>query len=191
MSPANVPQIFLIGVLRIDNQQVCSAQEFDQIGAFFRWRFECARGIFNTAISQLHIELVKRFIVWHVNNRAGWRVNAITHANPRMVQEFRANPNSADLKIHFLEFLVFNFTRQLRHGDGKKRSLHLAGEDFTQAGATALITENLELVVAAISRQETVQPLDVVPVGVRNKDRQSDRIGTELSLERLAEKSNS
>jgi len=31
----------------------------------------------------------------------------------------------------------------------------------------------------------------VVPVGVRNKDRQSDRIRTELTLQRLAEKSNS
>src|SRR5207247_7175397 len=118
-------------------------------------------------------------------------VNAITHANPRMVQEFRANPNSADLKIHFLEFLDFNFTRQLRHGDGKKRSLHLAGEDFTQAGASAVITENLELIFPAISRQEKGKSLDVVPVGVRKRDRQSGRSGNERGQQATCERANS
>jgi len=108
-----------------------------------------------------------------------------------MIQEFGADPKSSDRKIRFLEFLDFNFTRQLRHGDGKKRCLHLAGEDFTQASPSPVITENLELVFPAVSRQKKGESLDVVPVGVRNKDRQPHRIGTELALQRLAEKSNS
>src|SRR3984893_2573922 len=108
-----------------------------------------------------------------------------------MIQEFGADPKPPDLKIHFLKLFDLNFTRQLSHGDGKKWRFHLAGEDFTQARASAIITENLELIFPAVSRQEKGESLDVVPVGVRNKDRQSDRIRTELTLQRLAEKANS
>src|SRR5207237_9639653 len=102
-----------------------------------------------------------------------------------------AEPKASYPKIHILELLEFNFTRQLGHGDWKKRCLHLAGEDFTQARPSPIITKNLELIFPAISRQEKGESLDVVPVGVRNKDRQSARIRTELTLQRLAEKSNS
>src|SRR6476620_1205839 len=108
-----------------------------------------------------------------------------------MIQEFGADPKPSDLKIHVLELLDFNFTRQLGHGDREKRCLHLAGQDFTQTRPSPIITENLELIFPAISRQEKGESLDVVPVGVRNKDRQPDRIRTELTLQRLAEKSNS
>src|SRR5207237_8901786 len=81
----------------------------------------------------------------------------------------------ADLKLHVLQLLDREMTRQLMQAHWKKRRLHLAGQNRAQTSTRPFITKDPDQIFAVVGRGKERQTLNVIPVRVRNQKGQFDR----------------
>src|SRR6267143_6156133 len=82
-------------------------------------------------------------------------------------------------------------TWQLMQANRKKRRLHLAGQDRTQAGTRSFITQDPDQIFAVVGRGKERQTLNVIPVRVCNEKCQLDRSRSQLLLQRKTKTTNS
>src|SRR2546430_15879951 len=75
-------------------------------------------------------------------------------------------------------------TWQLMQANGKKRRLHLAGQDRAQTGTRSFITQDPDQIFAVVGRGEERETLNVIPVRVCNEKCQLDRSWSQLLLQR-------
>ena len=75
----------------------------------------------------------------------------------------------SDTEAQLFEFLDLNVGRHLAKANREKRALHLAGQDTIQAMASAFIAKDAQMVLRLIHGQKKRQPLDVIPMGVRQQ----------------------
>src|SRR5438874_10402405 len=81
-------------------------------------------------------------------------------------------------------------TWQLMQANGKKRRLHLAGQDRAQTRTRSFITQDSDQIFAVIRRGKERQTLNVIPVRVCNEKCQLDCSWSQLLLQRQTETTN-
>src|SRR5438105_9557697 len=81
-------------------------------------------------------------------------------------------------------------TWQLMQANGKKRRLHLAGQNRTQTCARSFITQDPDQIFAVIGRGKKRQTLNMIPVRVCNEKCQLDCSRPQLLLQRKTEATN-
>src|SRR4026209_2843834 len=81
-------------------------------------------------------------------------------------------------------------TWQLMEANGKKRRLHLTGQDWARARTRSFITQDPDQSFAVVGRGKERQTLNVIPVRVCNEKCQLDRSWSQLLLQRKTETTN-
>src|SRR5437868_13514014 len=81
-------------------------------------------------------------------------------------------------------------TWQLMQANGKKRGLHLTGQDRAQTRTRSFITQDPDQIFAVIGRGKERQTLNVIPVRVCNEKCQLDRSRSQLFFQRKTESTN-
>ena len=127
------------------------------------------------------------FIVGEIRDRRFPREQPVADANAGMIRKTRLHPDAAHREFHFFQFLDLQVCREFLESDGKERVLHLAGKHAAEAAASALITENAHAVLRLIEGLEKRQALDMVPVRVRQKQRDVQRLLAELLRQLFAQ----
>src|SRR5882724_325767 len=97
-----------------------------------------------------------------------------------MIHKSRTHLHFANRKRHFAQFLDFNLSGQLTHGDREEWRLHRLGEDLRERGARFVETEDTDLVFWIVSGSKKRETLNVVPMGVCNQERKLDWFCTEF-----------
>src|SRR3954471_5528010 len=108
-----------------------------------------------------------------------------------MIREFGAHVNFADRKLHLLQFFDRDIAGQILQADREEGSLHLSGENRREPGERAFIPKDAYEILVLVGGKKERQPLDVVPMGVRDQEREVDGAIAEFLLEREAEQANS
>ncbi len=123
MPPAEVLQVFLGIVLRVENQQIRVAHKIDHFPVL-------AAGA--------------RFGVGEKGDQAVGRKQPVADTNARMISAQRAHAHRADVEVEVLEFLDFDVAGQLVERHGEIGAFHLAGQGIDQTLARAFATQNPE-----------------------------------------------
>src|SRR3954466_13550497 len=97
-----------------------------------------------------------------------------------MIHKSSAHADAADLEVHRLELLNGDLSRQVVELDREKRRGHLSFENFLKSAPGAVITENLNLILIVVGGHKKREALNMVPMNMRNQQREIDRIGAKL-----------
>src|SRR5438552_16284446 len=116
----------------------------------------------------MQLERVIRFVVRQKRDRPGGSVEAIAHADSRMIHELRTDLHLTDLEFHGVELLDDKSTRQVVESYREKRRRHLASENFMQAAVRPVVAINADQILVVVGRNKEREPLDVVPMNMRN-----------------------
>src|SRR5213078_1645923 len=81
-------------------------------------------------------------------------------------------------------------TWQLMQANGKKRRLHLTGQDRAQTRTRSFITQDSDQILTVVGRGKERQTLNVIPVRVCNEKSQLDRSRSQLLFQRQTESTN-
>src|SRR5436309_9771086 len=81
-------------------------------------------------------------------------------------------------------------TWQLMQANGKKRRLHLTGQDRAQTSTRSFVTQDPDQIFAVVGRGKERQTLNVIPVRVGNEKSQLDRLPIKLLFQRQTESTN-
>src|SRR5947208_14328720 len=81
-------------------------------------------------------------------------------------------------------------TWQLMQANGKKRRLHLTGQDRAQTRTRSFITQDSDQILAVVGRGKKRQTLNVIPVRVCNEKGQLDRSRSQILFQRQSEGTN-
>src|SRR6266513_3241909 len=81
-------------------------------------------------------------------------------------------------------------TWQLMQANGKKRGLHLTGQDRAQTRTRSFVTQDPDQIFAVVGRGKERQTLNVIPVRVRNEKGQLDRSRSQLLFQRQTKSTN-
>src|SRR5207302_4029167 len=94
------------------------------------------------------------------------------------------------MKLHVLKFFDRKMTWQFVQAHREKGRLHLRGQDRAQSSTRSFITQDPDQILAVVGGGKERQTLDVIPVRVCNKDRQLDRLRSQLLLQCKTEATN-
>src|SRR2546421_16918 len=139
----------------------------------------------------MQFESFIRFMIRQKSDRAFAGEESISHADARVIHEFRADMHFADLEIHRLKFFDLNFSRQIVERDGEERCCHLPVQNLAQTAARSVITKNLDLIFVVVRRHEKRESLNVVPMNVGDEQAEINRTRSKFIFEGKAEPSNS
>src|SRR4029453_4721171 len=121
VSPADVRRVFLIGVLRVENQNVAAAQKLNQRSVLVRRNFS---GLFRTQLlSAGGVE--KKFIRLGMGKKKKGPAtgeNAVTSADAGMIHERGVNVQFSERKLHLVQFVNVLFCGGLTIRIGKNGS---------------------------------------------------------------------
>jgi hypothetical protein len=155
VTPAHLARVLLRGVLRVVDEQIGARRERQQ--------------------RRVHAGVVLR--VGRVDNAPAAAVHAIGKHAPRVIELHRR-----DLGRTFLDalprdhLLGLDARAHLVEAHREHGRLHLVEEGLACPHHAGLLADDLHLGVAHVDRNEERQTLDVVPVVVREKDRDVERI---------------
>ena len=165
--PTKVFLVFLGIVLRIEDQQIHVAQEFDHIPV---------------------LATRARLGVGEKGDQAVGREQPVADAKARMIGPHRPSAHRADVEVEVLEFLDFDVARQFVERHGKIGAFHLAGQGIDQAFARTFTAQNPEPAMGIINRPEKRQALNVVPMRVGQQHGQIQRPVLEFRQQRTAQR---
>src|SRR6476620_1879559 len=97
-----------------------------------------------------------------------------------MINESRTYLDFANRKRHLAQFLDFNLSGQLTHGDREEWRFHRLVEDLTERGARFVEAEDTDLVFWIVSGFKKRETLNVVPMSVCNQERKLDWLCTKF-----------
>ena len=97
----------------------------------------------------------------------------------------------ADRELHLLQLFDRDVAREVLQTDGEKRCLHLPRQDRRQTNARTFITEDADLVLPVVGGEKKWQALDVIPVRVRDEEREPNLTLAKFALERETQFANS
>ena len=86
----------------------------------------------------------------------------------------------SNVKVQVFKFLNFHVAGHFLQTDGEKGAFHLLRQHVLQAMARAFVTQDAQLIARFVHRQKKWQPLNVVPMGVRQEQGQLDRLMIEF-----------
>src|SRR4029077_2959211 len=181
VSPADVPLIFLVGILRVENQNIAAAQKFDQRSVLVR------RNLFRLFRTQLFStrRVEKKFIRLVSGEKSNCTTtgeNSITNTDAGMIYERCMNVQFPERELHLVQFVNVHFRGELTHCDRKERRFHRLGHDLAERRPGAIKAENANFVFGIVRWLEKWEALDVVPVRVSNQQQQPDRSRLEFSV---------
>src|SRR6266568_5557039 len=104
-----------------------------------------------------------------------------------MVQPHRLNGRVAELNLAFLNVIEIAMRLHLAHIHGKVGRSHLLFHHPLQRPGSAGTMEVKTILRAVIKRSEEGDPLDVVPMKMRNEDVSRDGMRAELAPQLLAQ----
>src|ERR1700730_2409580 len=113
---------------------------------------------------RVQLECIERLVIRQKRDGSGGSIQANDSTHPGMIHELGALVHFTKMKIHLIQFLDLDLSVKIVKRDRKKRRRHLALEDFAQAGVRAVITENGDLILVVVGRQEKREALNVVPM---------------------------
>jgi len=164
--PTPVPFIFGAVVLRIQNQHVGIANKIKHIAV---------------------IAAPAHFRVREKNNDALRSKQPVTHRDAGMVGALGADEKAADGKIEIGQLLDVNVAGELRKRNRKISTFHLARERGDDAFSRALTTEDAQPATGFINRRKKWQPLNMIPVRVREQQGKIERAPFEFHKQRPTE----
>ena len=129
-----------------------------------------------------------RFGVGKKGDESIGRKQPVADADAGMIRALRAHEHGADGEVEVLEFLDFDVARQLVKRHGKVGAFHLAGERGDETLARAFAAENPQAAAGIVNRPEERQALDVIPMRVREEQRQVQRLFFEFLEQRLSQR---
>src|SRR6516162_4936854 len=168
VSPADVRLIFLIGVLRVENQNVAAVQKFNQRTVLLRRNFF---RLFRTQLfSPCFVEKkLIRLVIGKERNGTAAGENSVTSADPGMIYERRVNVQFTEREFHLVQFVDVHSRGELTHRDWKERRPHWLHHDLAERRPGAIKTEDAYFVFGIVGRLKKWEPLNVVPVGMSNE----------------------
>src|SRR6266849_2668506 len=179
VAPAGMMLIFLRIILRIHDQHVGAAQKGDHLVLLASGKV-ARRGVSRVLRAGRMVMSGMLLVIREESNRTGRSKDAIADTDAGVIGKPGANLKLTDGETEVLQLLDLDVGRHLAQADGKERTLHLAGQHVLQAVARSFVAENAEMVLRLIDRQKKRQALDVVPVRVRQQQRQVQRLVVEL-----------
>ena len=105
-----------------------------------------------------------------------------------MVRALRPHEHRADVEIEVFKFLDLDVARQFGERHGKIGAFHLAGQRVEQPFARTPAAEDAQPAARIVNRREKRQALDVVPMRVRDEQRDVQRLVFEFRQQREAER---
>src|SRR2546425_301053 len=108
-----------------------------------------------------------------------------------MIGEKRLHAHLADAEVQLFELLNLQVGWHLSQANREERAFHLAAQYPLQPLARAFVAQNAKMVLRSVNRQEKRQPLDMVPMRVRQEQRQVQRPLVKLSNQRLPQRAQS
>src|SRR5262249_25558554 len=99
---------------------------------------------------------------------------------PRVIHESRSDADVAYRELHLFQFRDLDRAGKILPADREKRHFHLCGQNGGETGARPFISQNANLVLGFVGREKKLQPLNVIPMGVRQKKSEIDRRGAEF-----------
>src|SRR3984893_7036192 len=190
-APADVSLIFFVGVLRIENQNIRSVQKFDEAGPLLLGSFSRLLRTEQMGFRRMSLKRVVWFGVRQESNRTAAGEEAISNANTRMIHEFRTHPHFADVKFHRLKFLDVDLSGKVVQFHRKKWAGHLSLENLVQFGVGPVVAVDSDLVLVIVGGNEKREPLDVIPMNVRDQQAELDRPRAKFVLQSDSELTNS
>lgn len=187
VAPAAVFGIFFTIVLGVHDEDVDSFDEFGDFAVFVAGVFEFG-GVAAAAILGIVAVAEVRFVVRKESDGAAGSGEPVTDADAGMIGHAGGDLNVTDVKTGFFEFFDFYVGRDFFQSDGKEWAFHLARKNICEAVARAFIAENAQMILFFIDRKKKWEALDMVPMGVSEK--QGDfhwgivEFGEELAAER-------
>ena len=166
VAPAEVFFVFRAVILRIENQHVGVAHELQQ--------FRVVAAVADLGVGEKTDDAVGR-------------EEPVAHGHARMVGAMCAHQKIADAEIKIRELLHFDIAGQLGERHRKIRAFHLAGHGGGETFARAFAAEDVQPAAGFINRRKKGQPLDVIPMRVREEQRQIERAALEFRQQRLTE----
>src|SRR5436853_5935040 len=97
-----------------------------------------------------------------------------------MVGQLGLNGYAADFEGHLFEFADENVAGELVKFDREIGAFHLLGEHAGQALFSSFVAEKADLVLRIVGWLKKWKTLDVVPMSVRDEDREIERFAIEL-----------
>src|SRR5690348_4177174 len=123
MPPAFVACVFLAIVLRIEDQHIHVAQEFDELP-----RFVLRKTPPGVVVGFCRVPLMLAPVWWLVvrkeRDRTSVHCESVADANARMICEESLHPHRAELEIEVAKLVNLDIARQLLEPDGEVRTLH-------------------------------------------------------------------
>ena len=136
----------------------------------------------------MRTEPLEWFVVRQISDGAGAAEEAIAHADPRVVHEHRGHVDLSDLKLAFLQLGHVDVSGHVPHTDRKIRAFHLRGQSGMESFTRTFVSEDPHLVLRTVGRNEKREPLDVIPVRMRNQQGQVDGLVVEFLRQRQTER---
>ena len=95
------------------------------------------------------------------------------------------------MKFEFFQLGHVNIAGHVPHADREIGALHLRGQSRIETFARPFVAQNAQLVLCTVSRDKKRETLDVVPVCVRDQQREIDPLVLEFLRQRQAKPANS
>src|SRR5262245_56871544 len=111
-----------------------------------------------------------RLMVHRVHNDSAVRLEPVAEGERWMVEVARDDAHLADLEAALLEIVESDRRATLRECDGEVGVFHLPGQRRLELLAEAAGRIDIPLVITVEERREEGEPLDVVPVRVRDQE---------------------
>src|SRR5712671_6383731 len=100
--------VFIVGVLRVENEDVAAVEKLNQFSACFLRARACLFRTQGFTLRGMNLEIVVLFVVRKKSDRSLGGVEAISDANTGMIHRLSAHFYFADIEIVFLELLDFD-----------------------------------------------------------------------------------
>ena len=169
VAPAAVVSVLLAIVLGVHDEDVNIFEEGGDFAVFVAGVFE-----FGSVAAAAELGVVTmakmRFVVGKESNGTAGGGETISDANTGMVGHARFDMDGADAEGGLFEFFDKDIGGDFLKADREEGAFHLAGENVDEAVACAFVAEDAEAVLLLIDREKKWQALDVVPMGVGEKE---------------------
>ena len=168
VAPAAVFGIFFAGVLGIHNENIDAFDEFGDFAVLVAGVFEFG-GVAAAAVLGIVAMTEMRFVVGEESNGAAGSGEPITDADAGMIGHAGGDLDGADVEVGFFKFFDFDVGGDFFQSNGKEWAFHLAGENVCEAVARSFVTEYAKMVLFLVDGKKKWKALDMIPMGVREK----------------------
>ena len=183
VAPTDALPVLLAVVLRVHDQHVRAADELDELRILLLGELD----LFRVRRAGLRAHPQVGLVVRDEHNDPGAGVQAVADADAGMIHEHGLHADFADVKFHVAQFLDADVAGQFLQSHGKIGALHLRAERGRESLPRALVAENPDLIHGIVSRDKKRKTLDMIPMRVREQQREVQRLRAKFLGQRESE----